>query len=215
MSRSERISLLLVDDHPIVLDGLESLFGLEPDFDVVARCVNGDQVVTAVRQHRPDVVILDLQMRGMNGLAVLRALRDADLECRVVLLTVALNDEQMMEALRLGVRGMILKEMAPRLIVQCVRKVHAGEQWFEKTSVGRALERLLNANGAPRSPGALTTREMEVVRMVARGLRNKEIAAALSLSEGTVKIHLHNVYEKLGVDGRVALTLLAQQKGLI
>lgn len=210
------IHLVLADDHPIILDGLEILFRMEKDIQVVARCVNGEEALQAVRQHRPDILILDIRMPGKDGLAVLREMKDEDLPTRVVLLTVALDEEETLEALRLGVRGVVLKEMAPQMLVQCVRKVHAGEQWLERRSVGRALEKLLSREAGAREVAAvLTPREIEIVRMVAAGLRNKEIADKLSISEGTVKIHLHHIYEKLHLNGRLELALYAQDRGLV
>lgn len=210
------IRVVLADDHPIILDGLESLFRMEQDIQVVARCVNGDEALQAVRQHGPDILILDIRMPGKDGLAVLRKMRDEDMPTQVVLLTVALDDEETLEALRLGVRGVVLKEMAPQMLVQCVRKVHAGEQWLERRSVGRALEKLLSSEAGVREiAGVLTPRELEVVRMVASGFRNKEIADRLSISEGTVKIHLHHIYEKLRLNGRLELARYAQDKGLV
>ncbi len=210
------IRLVLADDHPIVLDGLEGLFRLQPDFQVVARCKDGGEALGAVREHRPDVLLLDIRMPGMDGLGVLRALKKEKLPTRVVLLTVGLDEEDVLEAIRLGVKGVVLKEMAPELLVQCIRKVHAGGEWLEKRSVSRALDKLLRREASAREiAGLLTPREIEIVRMVAGGLRNKEIAEKLSISEGTVKMHLHNVYEKARVDGRLALTLYAQDKGLV
>jgi len=210
------IRLALADDHPIILDGLEILFRMEKDMQVVARCVNGEEALQAVRQHRPDILILDIRMPGKDGLAVLREMKDEDLPTRVVLLTVALDEEETLEAFRLGVRGVVLKEMAPQMLVQCVRKVHAGEQWLERRSVGRALEKLLSREaGAREVAGVLTPREIEIVRMLAAGLRNKEIADKLSISEGTVKIHLHHIYEKLHLNGRLELALYAQDRGLV
>jgi len=210
------IGLVLADDHPIVLDGLERLFALEPDIRVLARCTTGEETLQAVRKHRPDVLILDIRMPGMDGLKVLRQMKRAERPTRVVLLTAALDEDEVMEAITLGVNGVVLKEMAPQLLVQCVRKVHAGEQWLEKQSVSRALEKLLRREaGARQFAKLLTPREIEIVRMVAAGLRNQQIADKLHISEGTVKIHLHNIYEKLRVDGRVALTVFAQEKGLL
>ena len=209
------IRVVLADDHPIILDGLEVLFRMEHDIQVVARCVNGEEALQAVRQHRPDILILDIRMPGKDGLAVLREMNDDDLPTQVVLLTVALDEEETMEALRLGVRGVVLKEMAPQMLVQCIRKVHAGEQWLERRSVGRALEKLLwRETGTREVARVLTPREIEIVRMVAAGLRNKEIADRLSISEGTVKIHLHHIYEKLHLNGRLELALYAQDRGL-
>jgi DNA-binding NarL/FixJ family response regulator len=210
------IRVVLADDHPIILDGLEILFRMEQDIQVVARCVNGEEALQAVRQHRPDILILDIRMPGKDGLAVLREMKEDDLPTRVVLLTVALDEEETVEALRLGVRGVVLKEMAPQMLVQCVRKVNAGEQWLERRSVGRALEKLLWREAGTREVSrVLTPREIEIVRMVAAGLRNKEIADKLSISEGTVKIHLHHIYEKLQLNGRLELGLYAQDRGLV
>lgn len=205
------IRLVLVDDHPVVLAGLEKLFELEPDFEVVGRCTSGEEGIHTIQQQKPDVVVLDLSMRGMNGLALLRKLDQRQQPPRVVLLTISISEDQMLEAFRLGVRGIVLKEMAPKLLIECIRKVHAGERWFEKTSLGLTFDRLV----APNGPAVLTPRETDIVRMVAGGLRNKELAAKLSIAEGTVKIHLHHIYEKLGVDGRIALTLYAQKQGLV
>ena len=210
------ISLVLADDHPIILDGLEMLFRAEQDFQVLARCVNGEETIQAVRQHRPDILILDIRMPGKDGLAVLREVKKDSLPTRAVLLTVGLDEDDLLEAIRLGVRGVVLKEMAPQMLVQCVRKVHAGEQWLEKRSVGRALEKmLLREAGERQVAGVLTPRELEIMRMVAAGLRNKEIAESLSISEGTVKIHLHHIYEKLHLGGRLELALYAQERGLV
>lgn len=210
------ISIVLADDHPIVLDGLENLFRLEADFRVVARCVNGEESLAAVRRHRPDVLILDIHMPRNDGLSVVRELRRERLQTQVVLLAAALEDEEVMEALRLGVRGMLLKELAPQMVVRCVRKVYAGEQWIEKQSFGRALDSLLRREAGEREASSvLTPREIEMVRMVARGLRNKEMSEQLAISEGTVKIHLHNIYRKLKVENRVELILFAQSKRLV
>ncbi len=210
------ISLVLADDHPIVLDGLERLFELERDFSVVARCLDGDEAVLAVRQHRPDVLVLDLRMKKIDGLTVLRQIQEEKLPTRVVLLTAALDERDLLEAIRLGVRGVLLKEMAPRLLVQCIRKVHAGGQWLEKESTSRALESMLKREAGARELGAvLTPREIEIMRMVATGLHNREISEKLHISEGTVKIHLHHIYEKLDITGRVELTVYARDKGLV
>jgi two-component system, NarL family, nitrate/nitrite response regulator NarL len=210
------IRLVLADDHPLILDGLASLFLLEGDFEVLASCADGAETLRAVRLHRPDVAILDIRMPGMSGLEVARKVREEALPTRMVLLTGELSDEEMIEAMQLGVQGIVLKEMAPNLLVQCIRKVHAGEQWVERRSTRHALETMLRREAGMREVSALLThREIELVGMVARGLRNKEIAAKLFISEGTVKVHLHNIYDKLKVDGRMALLKYAQEKGLV
>src|SRR5437867_2928375 len=209
------IKLVLADDHPLVLDGLEQLFSAEQDIKVVARCMDGEATLAAVHKHRPDVVVLDLRMPVKDGLEVLRQIRLEKLPTRVVILTAALDEDDVVEAIRLGAPGVVLKEMAPHFLVQCIRKVHAGEQWLEKRSVSLALEQLLRREAASREIAkVVTARELEIVRMVASGLRNKDIAERLFISEGTIKMHLHNIYGKLGVDGRLQLARYAKDKGL-
>jgi DNA-binding NarL/FixJ family response regulator len=210
------IRLVLADDHPIVLDGLEQLFRLEQDFSVVARCRDGEETLRALRAFRPDVLVLDIRMPRCDGLQVLRTLREENLPTRVVLLTAALHEDHLLEALQLGVGGIVLKEMAPRLLVDAVREVHSGGRWLDKSSSNRALERLLRRDAESReAASSLTPRELEIVRMVARGLRNRSIAEQLFISEGTVKIHLHNIYQKLEVSGRLELAVQARSKGLV
>jgi DNA-binding NarL/FixJ family response regulator len=209
------VSLVVADDHRIVLEGLVQLFRLEPDFRVLARCTNGEETLEAVRRHRPDVLVLDVRMPGKDGLAVLRDIVGDKLPTRVVLLTAALDEDGVVEAIRLGAWGLVMKEMAPGTLVQCVREVHAGERWLDNRSVVRALEKIARREaGVARVSGLVTPRELEIIRMISSGLRNKEIAARLSISEGTVKIHLHNIYEKLQLDGRLALLLYAREHAL-
>ena len=210
------IRLVLADDHHLILDGLEQLFRVTPDFEVVERCVSGDEALRAVERHRPDVLVLDIRMPGMNGLEVVREIRARSFATRVVILTAALDESELLGAMRLGVGGVVLKEMAPRLLVQCIRKVNAGERWVENRSMREALERMLHREaGAQDAAGLLTPREIELVRMVAQGLRNREIGDQLNITEGTVKAHLHNVYKKLKVENRVDVRRYAEDKGLI
>lgn len=209
------IRLILADDHPIVLDGLAQLFRVEPEFVVEARCRDGEEALREVRVRRPDVLVLDIRMPRRDGLEVLRTIRLEGMTTRVVLLTAELEEEQLVEALRLGVGGVVLKEMAPQMLLEAVREVHGGGSWLNKGSVSRVLSKLLEREeGAKEIAQVLTPREIEIVRMVARGLRNRAVAEQLAISEGTVKIHLHNIYQKLGVDGRLELVVYAQAKGL-
>lgn len=209
------IRIVLADDHPIVLDGLEQLFGLSRDFSVVARCREGEETLKVLRLYQPDILVLDVRMPRCDGLQVLRTLQEEKLKTRVVLLTADLEEAQILEALQLGVGGIVLKEMAPRLLVDAVREVHAGSRWVDKGSANRALEKLLRRQQESREDEpSLTPRELEIVRMVARGLRNRAIAEQLQITEGTVKIHLHNIYEKLEISGRGELAFHARNKGL-
>jgi DNA-binding NarL/FixJ family response regulator len=209
------IRIVLADDHQIVLHGLRQLFERHGDFEVVAACRDGAAAIDAVTEHEPDVLLLDLRMPNQGGLDVLRALAGKHERCRRVLLTAAIRDEEVLEAVRLGVMGIVLKESSPEALLDCVRTVYEGKQWIERDTLARALQSAAAQPPADRSPDALTPREVEIVRMVAQGLRNKAIAERLAISEGTVKVHLHNIYEKLGVDGRLELVLCAQQKRLV
>jgi len=210
------IRVVIADDHPLFLDGLAQLLRLAGDFEVVERCVSGEEAVRAVRRHVPDLLVVDVRMPGMNGLAVLTELKKLGLPTRSVILTAQLTEAEAVEAMRLGVQGVLLKEMAPRLLLQCLRKVHAGGYWVETRSFRGALETVLRRQaGAEKAAELLTPREIELVRMVAQGLRNKQIASQLHITEGTVKTHLRNVYKKLQLENRVEVRRYAEEKGLL
>ena len=208
------VRLILVDDHPIVLQGLQQLLQRQADFAVVAACSDADAALEAITQESPDVLVLDLRMPGITGLEFMRRLSDQGVACRTVLLTASIDDAEVIEAVRLGVCGLVMKDSTPDALIDCVRRVHAGEQCLDQAVVTKAFRATLDREAAVRD-SALTPREIEIVRMVAEGLRNRAIATRMAISEGTVKVHLHNIYEKLGVDGRLELTLAAQQKGLL
>ncbi len=209
------IRLILADDHPLILDGLLGLLGREPDFAVVATCHTGAEALAAVATHRPDILVLDLRMPDQGGLDVLRVLGESKEGPRVVLLTAGMDEDEVLEGINRGAQGVVLKEAASGVLVRCLRQVHGGEQWIDPDLARRARERASQRRGSLREvASALTPREIEVVRLLARGLRNRDIAERTGITEGTVKVHLHNIYEKLGVDGRMALMLWAQAKGL-
>ena len=210
------IRVVLVDDHPIVLQGLQQLFERQPDFTVVAACAGADSALQAVRTHRPDVLILDLRMPGKSGLDLLRTINNEKLDCYSVLLTATIRDDEVVEATKLGVTGLVLKESSPETLLKCVRRVNRGERWIDQETITRAFQAVVGREEAEREVSKiLTPREIEIVKMMAEGLRNRAIGDRLGISEGTVKVHLHNVYEKLGLDGRLELVLYAKQKGVI
>ncbi len=209
------IRLVVADDHPFILDGLEQLFRGEPDCELVARCTNGSEALRAVESLRPDVLILDVRMPQMDGIELLRKMQERQVSTKVVLLTASLDDARLLEAFRLGACGLVLKESAPRLLVQSVRQVANGEQSWNGKAIAGALRLVLQREQAVAGASStLTPRELEVTRMVATGLRNKEIATRLEITEGTVKFHLHSIYEKLQIDGRYALMSYARDHGI-
>ena len=210
------IRLVIADDHPLVLNGMQNILRIEKDFELVASCASSVETLAAVRQHRPDVAILDIRMPGKDGLAIARELLAEKLPTRVILYTAEINEDQLLEASRIGVWGIVLKEMNPQLLVQCIRKVHAGEQWIERRLARLSFDKLLRREaGAIEIASHLTPRETAILKMVAQGLHNKQIGEKLFISEGTVKSHMHNIYEKLQVDSRIALLRYAQEKSLV
>jgi DNA-binding NarL/FixJ family response regulator len=210
------ITVVLVDDHPIVLQGLQHLFARQPDIAVAACCATVEDGLSAARASRPDVVVLDLRMPNGGGLAFLDALAAERIASKTVVLTAAISDTEVSQALQKGAAGLVLKESPPEQLIECVRKVHAGERWVDPGAVTRVLPPAAPTDtDAQNRAASLTGREREVVRMIASGLRNRDIGERLSISENTVKVHLHNIYEKLGVEGRMELLLLAQELKLV
>ena len=207
---------MVADDHPIVLDGLAQLLAGDPEFEVVGLCKDGEEALGVIRKERPQVAVLDVRMPHTDGIGVLRAIAAEQIPTRVVLLTAQITDDEVIQAVRLGVAGMVLKETASRQLLQVVRKVAAGENSLDESVVRRAVDKILRARaGVSQAASVLTNRELEIVRLVATGLRNKQIADQLSITEGTVKIHLHTIFEKLGVSSRVELSNYARERSLL
>lgn len=210
------IRVVIADDHPVVLRGLSQFLTEDREMEIVAECSDGVGALAAVEKHAPDVLVVDLHMPQLGGIEVLRRLQLTGNATPVVLFAGDVSDGDVVEAMRLGVRGVLLKAMSPSLLRQCVRKVATGGTWLEKEAVGRAMMRILQ-NRQPRDAAreVLTPREIDVARMVARGLNNREVGAGLFITEGTVKTHLHAIYEKLAMKGRVQLANYAKEKGLL
>jgi DNA-binding NarL/FixJ family response regulator len=185
-------------------------------FEVLATCADADATLDAVRKHSPAVLVLDIEFPANGAFVVLRQIRREKLPPHVVLLASALDDHQVLDAMRLGANGVVLREMSPESVVRCVRKAHAGEQWLEKQAVESAMGRLVKHETNIRQLArGLTPRETEIVRLAIKGVPTKEIAVRLAVRRGTVKVHLHNIYEKLQVDGRLGLILFARRHGLM
>jgi two-component system nitrate/nitrite response regulator NarL len=206
--------LLLADDHPIVLEGLASLLE-EEGFEIVARCVSGDAAIAAIAEQDPDIAVLDIHMPGANGLAILREIRSRDaLRPKVIILTASMDRAQIVEAVELEADGLVLKELVADRIVECIEKVAAGLQWIDNDALERVISDLARREARAAATKPLSARETEVARLAARGMRNRDIAEALGLTESTVKMHMGQAFDKLGVGSRAELAALARDLGL-
>lgn len=203
-----RIRIVIADDHPVFREGLKRLLQAESDFEIVGTANDGAEALRRVVDLQPDVLLLDLAMRGTEGLYALRAIDERRLAVRTVILTAAISRDDTFEAVRLGARGIVLKDAATSLLSQCIRGVVAGESWVGHEHVRDILE-ALREHGRRPADGSLpvTSRERLIMAAVARGLTNKDIALQIGASEQTVKNHLSRIFEKLGVEGRLELAL--------
>lgn len=213
------IRLVLADPYPVVLEGLKHSFIAQEDFKVVACVHNGEEALQAVQQFEPDIVVLELQLPGMNGFALIREMKRQRLTTQPVVFAAPQSEgrlEAILEVVRFGVRGVVTKDMDLQWLIRCIREVHAGGKWLEKEVAVEAVKNLLKREEAHREVNlTLTPREIEIARMVSNGLPNKTIAGRLEIAEGTAKLHLHHVYQKLQLRGRVALTHYMQKAGLL
>jgi DNA-binding NarL/FixJ family response regulator len=219
---------VVADDHPIFRDGLCRLLALEEDFEVVAQAQDGRQVLDVLQQHEPDILLLDLKMPGLDGLATLQRLQIAKNKTRVIVLTASDDKNEFVQAMKLGTSGIVLKQTATELLIKSIRKVHAGEIWLDSHTTAAVIRQFVANDEAPpvvhalpsapptreRERSPLSQREREIVALVAQGFKNKEMAEKMFISEQTVKNHLHNIFDKLGVSDRLELALYAIHKGL-
>lgn len=205
------MNLVLVDDHPLMLAGLTQLLRAEPDFDILATCGTVEEGLDAVSKYQPDVLVLDLKLGEDDGLSLLSRLA-RDSRPAVVILTAAEDENIWLKAAQLGARGIVLKATAPRVLEDCLRAVHRGETWLNVGGVDLSIRIAQREAAEAELESLLTPRELEVVRLVALGADNQEISDRLSISLGTVKIHLHHVYDKLRLSGREALLQLLRDK---
>lgn len=229
-TESKPIRIVIADDHPIVRDGLRKLLSQEPDFEIVGEAGDGREALDKLQTLNPDILLLDLRMPMLDGIGTLQALQVAPRPTRVIIITASDDKSEFVRAMKLGCRGILLKQTPPDLIVKSIRKVYAGEIWLDSTTTTAVMESFssspadssrlpsISPSKAPapksRERSPLSTRELEIVQLVAQGYKNKEMAEKMFISEQTVKNHLHNIFDKLSVSDRLELALYAIHKGL-
>jgi NarL family two-component system response regulator LiaR len=205
------ISILLVDDHTVVRKGLRTFLSYDPDLEVVGEAADGAQALRLARELSPDVVLMDLLMPGMDGIAATEAIRRELPDTEVLALTSVLEDASVVGAVRAGAIGYLLKDTQAEALCQAIKAAAAGQVQLTP----KATARLMQAVSAPESPEALTERETEVLRLLARGYSNKQIAHSLNNTEKTIKTHVSRILSKLGVQSRTQATLYAIRTGLV
>jgi DNA-binding NarL/FixJ family response regulator len=211
------IRILVADDHAIFRDGLRKLLEGADEIQIVGEASNGNECVKMLGKFKPDILLLDLRMPEKDGLGVLEEVNFDSLPTRVIVLTAAEDDRDVVRAMRLGARGVVLKQSASDLLVKSIRKVFDGEIWLDNRMTAEVIDAFKKSAeaGQRREKPLLSDREKEIVQLVAQGFRNREIGEKLFISEQTVKNHLHNIFDKLGVSDRLELALYAIHHRLI
>jgi two-component system NarL family response regulator len=207
MSPNAQIRVLLVDDHPILLDGLAMLLGCEPDMAVVGRAVNGEEAIALFQQHQPDVMLVDLRLPTISGIEVIAKIRADYPRARIVVLSTHDTDEEIYQAVQAGARGYLVKGAASEELLKAIRTVHQNQTYIPPS----ASEKLLRRMTAP----ALSNREQEVLQLIAEGKTNPQISTKLNIAESTVRFHISNILDKLGVSDRTQAIVQAVNQGLV
>jgi NarL family two-component system response regulator LiaR len=212
---TEVIRLLIADDHAIVREGLQALIDTEPGMELVGEAQDGVEVVEMARSLNPDVILLDLVMPRMDGLEAISDIKQADPEARILVLTSFDEDEKVFTAIKSGAQGYLLKDASPQELLRAIRDVHQGEPSMHPTIAHKLMRELQRESELPLTEDPLTERELEVIKLVARGLPNQEIAETLVLSERTVRTHVSNILGKLHLANRTQAALYALREGLV
>ncbi len=209
------IRILVADDHPIVRDGLISILGTQPDFDVVGKAGDGRETLEQVDNLHPDVLLLDLEMPQMDGVETLRNLRQAHNSVRTIVFTAFDTDERIVSAVQAGAQGYLLKGVPREEIFNAIRVVYAGGSLLQPVVASKLLRQVSGDHKPQATMDALTPREQHVLKLLAQGLQNKEIAAELVITERTVKFYVSSILSKLGAGNRTEAVTLAVQRGLV
>jgi two-component system, NarL family, response regulator len=207
MERAGVIRILCVDDHPVVRSGIAQIIDLQPDMSVVAAAATGEEAVKQFTRHEPDVTLMDLQLPGLSGLEAIRLIHSESADARIIVLTMYQGDEDIVRSLDAGAATYLLKDTLSHDLVRTIREVHQGQRPISANVAARLAER----RGQP----VLTNREIEITELLSKGMRNKEMASELGISEETVHAHVKNIFTKLNVNDRTAALAMALRRGII
>ncbi len=207
MNDTGRIRILSIDDHPLVREGIAAMINDQPDMQMVAQGATGKEAIQGFRQHRPDVVLMDVRLPDMSGIDAMITIRSEFPAARIIILTSSEGDAEMLRALKGGACGYMLKSMPPKDLLEAIRKVHAGKKGIPVEIAARLANHY--------SDETLTEREIEILQQIAEGNRNKDIADKLFISEGTVKVHIKHIMGKLGANDRTQAITIALRRGII
>ena len=211
----EPIRVLIVDDHTLVRDGLQGMLTTQKDFTVVGEAENGLEAIERARELQPDIVLMDLRMPELDGVEAMRRIRAEDPQIKVIVLTTYDSDEYVFQAIEAGAKGYLLKDASREELFQAVRATYRGQSPFHSGVIARVLQRFAQLSHHTAATDVISEREMEVLWLMARGATNKEIAASLSISEGTARTHVSNILQKLGTNHRTEAVTKALEKGII
>ncbi len=211
---SNPITVLIVDDHPIVRKGLRTLLLSEAEIQAVYEAENGVQAIQIVQQHQPDVILMDLVMTPINGVQAIERIKANHPSARILVLTAYAEDDKVFPAIKAGASGYVLKDIPPEELLQAIRDVASGQSFLHPTIAARLMREITQISTPIKDSEPLTEREVEVLRLIARGLSNQEIASSLHVSERTVTTHISNILDKLHLANRTQATLYALRKGI-
>jgi NarL family two-component system response regulator LiaR len=209
-----KIRILIADDHPLIRQGLEVVLRVQPDMEVVAAATNGDQAITLTQKTKPDVIIMDLVMPVLGGLAAIKEITKIYPSAHILVLTSFAHDDDIFTAIKEGAQGFLLKQARPEQLLDAVRSVYKGESTLHPTLARKVIQELKNPPPLPPAPEPLTHRQVEVLQYLAQGLSNQEIASQLSVSQRTVTTHIRAIMDKLHLANRTQVALYAHQDGL-
>ncbi len=209
------IRILVVDDHPVLRDGLVAILSTQAGFEVVGEAETGREAVLLAAELQPDIVIMDLEMPGMDGVEALKQMRDRDPDVHVIVFTAYDTDDRIVAALQAGAQGYLLKGAPRDQIFEAIRVVNAGDSLLQPVVASKLLTRMRRGANDPGTTGSVTPRELEVIRLLARGFQNKEIAAELGIAQRTAKFHVGSILAKLGAGNRTEAVTIAAKRGMI